>query len=71
MYIILRLVCENVSRKAIKISFLGGLKHDVYAAASYLANVTLGCSSKDTQLFTSVILYISYNDYLVFPMFCT
>ena len=41
MYIILRLVCENSSRIAVKMSFLWGPKHGVYAAVSFLAKVTL------------------------------
>ena len=50
MYNILRLVCENFSRiyyenfsriYYVKISFLRGPKHGVYAAESISANVTL------------------------------
>ena len=59
MYIILRLVCENFSRIAVKISFLWGLKNDVYAAASFSANVTSWCSHSDTQIFTSVNLHMN------------
>ena len=58
MYIILRLVCENFNRKAVEISFIRGPKHVIYAAALYLANVTSGCSRNNTQIVTSVILYI-------------
>ena len=59
MNIILRLVCENFSSIAVKISFLLGPKHGVYAAASFSANVTSWYSHKDTQIFTSVILYMN------------
>ena len=58
MYIILRLVCENFNSIAVEISFLRGPKNGVYAAALYLANVTSGCSRNDTEIVTSVILYI-------------
>ena len=63
MHIILRLVRENFSRIAVKISFLWGPKHGVYATASFSANVTSGCSSKDNKMLTSVILYMNiiYN----------
>ena len=40
MYFILRLMCEILSRKAVK-RFLWGLKHDNYAAVSFAASVTL------------------------------
>ena len=59
MYIILRLFCETFSRIAVKISFLWGHKHGVYAAALFSANVTSWCSRNDTHIFTSVILYIN------------
>ena len=59
MYIILRLVCENLSRKAVKISFLWGTKHGVYAAVSFSANVTSWCSRNDTQIFASNILHMN------------
>ena len=60
MYIILRLpvVWETFSRIAVKISFLWDHKHGVYAAASFSANVTSWCS-RDTPIFTSIILYIN------------
>ena len=59
MYIILKLVSENFSRITVKISFLWGPKHGVYAAASFSANVTLWCSRTDAQIFTSIILYMN------------
>ena len=49
MYIILRLLCENISRIAVKISFLWGLKYGVHAAASFSINVTSWCSRRYTQ----------------------
>ena len=59
MYIILRLVCETFSKIDVKISFLRGHKHGVYAAASFSAKVTSWCSRNDTHILTSVILYIN------------
>ena len=59
MYIIFRLVCETFSSIAVKISFLWGNKHGVYAAASISTNVMLWCSRNDTQIFASVNLYIN------------
>ena len=47
------------SRIALKISFLWSAKYGVYAAASFLVNVTSWCSRNDTQNFTSVILYLN------------
>ena len=58
MYIILKVVCENFSRITVKISFLWDHKHEVYAAASFSANVTR-FSCNDTQIFTSVILHMN------------
>ena len=60
--ILLRLVFENLSRIADKISLLRGTKHCVYVAASFTAIVTSGCLRKDTQIFNSVLLniYIIY-----------
>ena len=58
IYIILRLVCENFSTIAVKISFLCGPKYGVNVAAPFSANVTLRCSRNDTQMFNSVILYM-------------
>ena len=54
MYIILRLVCENLI--AVKLSFLWGPKYGVYAAASFSVSVTAWYLSNDTQNFTYVIL---------------
>ena len=59
MYNILRLGCEHFSRIYVKISFLRGPKHGIYAAESISANVTSWCSLNDTQIFTSVILYVN------------
>ena len=59
MYIILRLICERFSRIAVKISFLWGHKHGIYAAVPFPANGTSWCSRNDTNIFTSVILYIN------------
>ena len=59
MYIIFRLVCETLSRIAVKISFLWGHKHGVYAAVSFSANVTSWCSRNDTNIFNFVNLYIN------------
>ena len=57
MAIILRLMCENLSSIAVKISFLWGREHGVYAEASFVASVTyLG---NNVQNFTSVILYMN------------
>ena len=59
MYIILKVVCENFSRITVKISLLWNPKHEVYAAASFSANVTSRFSCNDTQIFTSVILHMN------------
>ena len=40
MYIILRLICEILSKIAVKINFLWGRKHGVYEAASFAASNT-------------------------------
>ena len=39
MYIIIRLICENLSKEAVKLSFRKGRKHNVYAAASIVVSV--------------------------------
>ena len=57
--IILRLVCINFNRIAVKISFLWCPKQCVYAAGSFSANVTSWCLRNDTQIVTSVILYMN------------
>ena len=57
MYIILRLICEILSRIAVKISFLWGRKHGVYAASSFAASITPWYLHNDMQNFTSVMLY--------------
>ena len=59
MDIVLRLVCEILSRIAVKISFLWVSTHSVYAEASFSANVTSWCSRNDTQIFISVYLYMN------------
>ena len=59
MNYILRLVSENFSWIYVKISFLRGPKHGVYAAESISTNVTSWCSRNNTQIFTSVILYMN------------
>ena len=70
MYIILRWICEILSRIAVKISFLWGCKHGVYAIASFTASVTSWYLPNGLQNFTSFILfiltsYISLGDYAV------
>ena len=40
MAIILRLICENLSCMAVKINFLWGCEHCVYAEVSFAASVT-------------------------------
>ena len=59
MAIILRLICENLSSKALKISFLWGCEHCVYAETSFAASVTSLYLRNDMQNFTSVILYMN------------
>ena len=59
MTIILRLICENLSSIAVKISFLWGLEHSVYAEDSFAASVTSRYLPNDMQHFTSVILYMN------------
>ena len=59
MCIILRLVCETFSIIAVIISFQWGLKHFVYAAGSFSANVTSWCLRNDTRICTSDILYMN------------
>ena len=59
MAIILRLILENLSSIAVKISFLCGCEHCVYAEASFAAIVTSRYLRTDMQNFTSVILYIN------------
>ena len=63
MAIILRLICENLSSIAVKMCFLWGREHDVYAEASFAASVASLFLRNDMQNFTSVILYmfIIYN----------
>ena len=63
MAIILRLICENLSRKAVKISFLWGCENSAYAEASFAAIVTSRYLRNDMQNFTSIILYMNviYN----------
>ena len=59
MAIILRLICENLSCMAVKISFLWGYKLCVYVEASFTTIVTSRYLRYDMQTFTSVILYMN------------
>ena len=59
MAIILRLICENLSRIAVSISFLWGCEHTAYAKASFVAIVTSRYLRNNMQNFTSVILYMN------------
>ena len=59
MAINLRLISENLSSIAIKMSFLWGREHGVYAEASFAASVTSRYLRDDMQNFTSVILYMN------------
>ena len=59
MAIILRLICENLSSIAVKISFLWGYEHCVYAEVSFAASVTSRYLRNDMQNITSVILYMN------------
>ena len=59
MAIILRLICENLSSLAVKISFLWGPEHGVYAEDSFAANVTSRYFRNDMQNFTSIILHMN------------
>ena len=59
MAIILRLICENLSSIAVKISFLWGREHCVYAETSFAASVSSRYLHNDMKIFTSVILYIN------------
>ena len=54
MYIILILVCENLSRIAVKVllSFLWGPKHSEYAAVAFSASVTSWYLRNGMQNFT-------------------
>ena len=59
MAIILKLICENLNCIALKISFLRGCEHCVYAEVSFAASVTSRYQCNDMQHFTSVILYMN------------
>ena len=59
MAIILRLICENLSSKGVKINFLWGCEHCVYAETSFAESVTSWYLGNDMQNFTSVILYLN------------
>ena len=59
MYIILRLVCENFSRIAVKITYLWGPKHGVYAAVSFQQIWRPDVSRNDPEIFNSFILYMN------------
>ena len=69
MHIILRLICESLSRIAVKISYLWCRKHCVYAAVSFATIVTSWYLRNVMQNFTSIILYmniiVTHSDYLV------
>ena len=59
MHITLRLICESLSRIAVKLSFLWCFKHCVYAAVSFAAIVRSWYLRNLMQNFTSVILYLN------------
>ena len=62
IYIIFRLICDILSRLAVKISFLWSWKHrySVYATAPIVSSVTLWYLRNNMQNFTSVFfLYTS------------
>ena len=59
MHIISRLICEILSRIAVKISFLWGRKHCVYAAVSFAAIVASSYLRNDMQNCTCIILYMN------------
>ena len=60
MAIILRLICKNFSCIAVKISFLWGCEHWVYAEVSFVASVmSRYLRIYDMQNFTSFILYMN------------
>ena len=68
MYIILRLICKILSWIAVKISFLWGHKHGVYAVVSFPTSVISWYLHKDMQKFYFcyfVYGYISLSDYLL------
>ena len=50
MNIILRLICEKLSRIAVKISFLWGREYGEYATASFAASVKISRESDVTVL---------------------
>ena len=57
MYIILRLVYENVCEIAVKISFLLGSKPGMYAEVSSSAIVTSGCIRRHANFYFCYVLY--------------
>ena len=59
MYINLRLICENLSRIAVKLIFLWGCEHGVYATASFAANVTSWFLRNSMHSFPPVIFYVN------------
>ena len=59
MYVILRLICENLSRIAVKISFLWGREYDVYATASFAESATSWYLRNGMQNITPVILHMN------------
>ena len=60
IYIILRLICDTLSKIAVKISFPRGPQHDVYASGAFSVSVTSWYLHKDMQNFASVILLLNY-----------
>ena len=56
MYFMLRLISENLSTLAVKISFLLGRKHGVCTAQSFVTSVMLWYIRNNMQKFTSIIL---------------
>ena len=56
---ILRLICENLSSIAVKISFLWGREHGVYAETSFAESVMSRYLRNNMQNSTSIILYMN------------
>ena len=63
MTIILRLICENLSCIAVKISFLWGREHFVYAEAAFATSFTSRYLRNDMQNFTSIYFVYEYHIY--------
>ena len=60
MNVILRVISEILSRKAVTISFLCSHKHSVFTAATFAGIVTSWHSRKDMQNLTALILYMNF-----------